>query len=387
VYARGLRADLIPTSHLNNEGIWHQVKRCLSSNKPSTNCPAVGLWLGSHPNWTAVVALNADGRILVNGRDSGRWAYFDDGELTLMWDDYAPERLKRTDDGFAEGGFSLVHLDSLPAQPASKEKLVTYGPLLPDSAFKPIADTLAVRRNWYFYQTPGNLGDKLIARGTHRFFSKLDRNVILNPMPDQWDPTEVGVIFAGGGNLGTYKNVVEAREQVLNKVRGSSTPVVVLPQSGTQKLEFSDVTTLFVRETGTQALYPGAILAPDMAMFATISAPEVTPQRKFGIFLRIDREGIIATKHGRDPYEMFSTLEESALAILRCRTIVTDRLHFAILALILKREVVLLPNSYHKNRSMYETWLKGLGCKWADDAVEWTGERTFKRADSKTQAQ
>jgi len=28
---------------------------------------------------------------------------------------------------------------------------------------------------------------------------------------------------------------------------------------------------------------------------------------------------------------------------------------------------------------MYETWLKDLGCKWADDAFEWTGERVFKR--------
>jgi hypothetical protein len=28
---------------------------------------------------------------------------------------------------------------------------------------------------------------------------------------------------------------------------------------------------------------------------------------------------------------------------------------------------VLLPNSYHKNRSMYETWLRDLGCMFAPE--------------------
>jgi hypothetical protein len=28
--------------------------------------------------------------------------------------------------------------------------------------------------------------------------------------------------------------------------------------------------------------------------------------------------------------------------------------------------VTLLPVAYHKNRAMYDEWLKPLGCKWAD---------------------
>ncbi|MFZ0488311.1 MAG: hypothetical protein WAL83_15050, partial [Arenicellales bacterium] len=41
--------------------------------------------------------------------------------------------------------------------------------------------------------------------------------------------------------------------------------------------------------------------------------------------------------------------------------VVTDRLHFAISALLARRKVALLPNSTGKNRAMYETWLRDLG--------------------------
>jgi exopolysaccharide biosynthesis predicted pyruvyltransferase EpsI len=50
----------------------------------------------------------------------------------------------------------------------------------------------------------------------------------------------------------------------------------------------------------------------------------------------------------------------------RYRRIITDRLHFAIAGLHAGREVTLLPNNSHKNRSMHETWLAGLGCHFAE---------------------
>ena len=50
------------------------------------------------------------------------------------------------------------------------------------------------------------------------------------------------------------------------------------------------------------------------------------------------------------------------------RRIVTDRLHFAVAGLHAGRDVTLVANAYHKNRSMHETWLAGLGCRFADDS-------------------
>jgi exopolysaccharide biosynthesis predicted pyruvyltransferase EpsI len=38
--------------------------------------------------------------------------------------------------------------------------------------------------------------------------------------------------------------------------------------------------------------------------------------------------------------------------------------------LLLDRKVILLPNSYHKNTSMYETWLADLGCDYTSSLEE-----------------
>lgn len=39
-------------------------------------------------------------------------------------------------------------------------------------------------------------------------------------------------------------------------------------------------------------------------------------------------------------------------------TIVTDRLHGALLGLVLEKKVILLDNSYGKNKTYYDTWLR-----------------------------
>jgi exopolysaccharide biosynthesis predicted pyruvyltransferase EpsI len=48
------------------------------------------------------------------------------------------------------------------------------------------------------------------------------------------------------------------------------------------------------------------------------------------------------------------------------RRIHTDRLHFAVAGLMVGTEVVLYPNSYHKNREVYDLSLKRLGCKFSE---------------------
>jgi exopolysaccharide biosynthesis predicted pyruvyltransferase EpsI len=60
----------------------------------------------------------------------------------------------------------------------------------------------------------------------------------------------------------------------------------------------------------------------------------------------------------------------------RHRRIITDRLHMAIAGLHAGRDVTLLANAYHKNRSMHETWLAALGCRFADRPPSRYGFRT-----------
>ena len=72
--------------------------------------------------------------------------------------------------------------------------------------------------------------------------------------------------------------------------------------------------------------------------------------------------------------------QRAGLILARGRVVVTDRLHAGLLGWMLGRDVVLLPNSYFKNRSVFETWFADGGgasghsfgserarMQWADD--------------------
>jgi hypothetical protein len=68
-----------------------------------------------------------------------------------------------------------------------------------------------------------------------------------------------------------------------------------------------------------------------------------------------------------DPIEMVGPDPVDYVRAAACyANIYTDRLHFAISGLLAGRSVTLLGNSYHKNRSMWETWLRRAGCGWGD---------------------
>lgn len=73
-----------------------------------------------------------------------------------------------------------------------------------------------------------------------------------------------------------------------------------------------------------------------------------------------------------DLVERVSAARVRRAVVLLCtgNVVVTDRLHAALLGWMLGREVVMLPNAYHKNRSVYETWFKDVGpggrMHWAD---------------------
>ena len=71
-----------------------------------------------------------------------------------------------------------------------------------------------------------------------------------------------------------------------------------------------------------------------------------------------------------DPAAMTSSWQEYVSLAARYQHVITDRLHFAIGALLAGREATLLANSYPKNRSIYDAWLANIGCKWLDDPSE-----------------
>ncbi len=146
-------------------------------------------------------------------------------------------------------------------------------------------------------------------------------------------------------------------------------PTTVLPQSFTSR-EDRHYHRVFVRERTSMSLAGNGILAPDLALGLDYVST-VSPSRRRGVFLRGDSEGVVPRGWlARDPVRRCRTARQYLELAARYEHLVTDRLHFAISALLVGRRVTLLPNVYHKNRSMFETWLQALGCEFAADARE-----------------
>lgn len=237
--------------------------------------------------------------------------------------------------------------------------------LLDADAFRHVFAPLVGSRVGYI-RSVGNVGDQLIELAT---FQLLDLYGIRWHVQPLEGPADVDwLLFSGGGNMGTrYANNHAIRGHALALGR----PLVVLPQSftGPEDRPFARV---FVRERASLALRPDASLAPDLALgLASQHVPP--PDRPCGILLRRDQERsggrpLLA----RDPVRLCKTPADYLALAARYRRIITDRLHFAIAGLHAGRQVTLIANDYHKNRSMHETWLAGLGCHFAatlDEAV------------------
>ena len=231
--------------------------------------------------------------------------------------------------------------------------------LLPLDAFAEVFEPLQNRRIGYV-RPVGNVGDLLIEEATEQLFAEFGIQWV-DWSPDA--PRDVDELaFGGGGNMGSfYRQNWDLRTRCLE----TGLPVTILPQSFITA-EDRPFRRVYVRECVSLRIRPDAILAPDLALGLTVEPPP-PPVRDLGIFLRRDYEQKVRRRlFSRDPVRMCETPQQYLTLASRYARIITDRLHFAVCGLLLGRETTLLPNSYHKNRSMHETWLAGLGCRFAE---------------------
>ncbi len=216
----------------------------------------------------------------------------------------------------------------------------------------------------------GNVGDKLIELSTLGLMRKWKIPYQILPVASLEKgklPRNITHLYiSGGGNMGSmYPGNKEIRSLACSKNK----PVIVLPQTFTNTDENSaQFSQIWVREKRSLALCPEARLAPDMSMALSLDSRKSEGRRNIGVFLREDQEGLFGDYSASfgDPVLLSSNLADYLELIVPYQHIVTDRLHFAIAAQLMERQVTLLPNSYFKNRAMWETWLKKQNCLWAD---------------------
>lgn len=232
------------------------------------------------------------------------------------------------------------------------------GPLLLDDKYAEVVAALQ-GHNWCIYRPRGNAGDCMIAEGTQQLCQRHNIRLCDAKDCDGW-------IISGGGYLTGMWGEESKVTAVITKAVAKKQPVVILPHTLLKPPAILQKAKVFVRERASLGQCPGSVLGPDMSFALTVKLKLETPTRGEGVFLRDDAESIMPPPH-QDPMEVTNwDWQEYIQLAARHTSIVTDRLHFAIASIFAGRETTLLPNSYHKNRSMWETWLKDMGCKWKE---------------------
>lgn len=242
--------------------------------------------------------------------------------------------------------------------------------LLGPDRFADVCTPLVGKRVGYV-RPEGNVGDQLIELAMAQLFASYGiRWSLVSCLAGSrsLDGHDV-LVFGGGGNMGTrYTGNYDLRSRAL----ATGLPLVILPQSFTSP-EDRPFHQVYVRERASLSLRPDGILAPDLALGLEWSTP-ARPSQELGVYLRRDQErGGRKPLLARDPVRLARTAAAYLAFAARFRRIITDRLHFAVAGLHAGRQVTLVANDYHKNRSMHETWLADLGCRFAASPAEALG--------------
>lgn len=208
---------------------------------------------------------------------------------------------------------------------------------------------------------PGNVGDLLIRHGAEQLFATYDIKATADP------DRAHAVFYGGGGNMGPlYPGTRLTRLDARAVASARKLPLIVLPQSWTGPEEF-EADQFFARENRSLEYCPQAVLAPDLGLAYAPAIHLTDPQHDVGWFMRDDSERVQPTtaRNCGDPAILAATAEDYVRMASSYRLIHTDRLHFAIAAMIAGRQARLYANSYFKNEAIYHLWLRGRGCQWA----------------------
>jgi exopolysaccharide biosynthesis predicted pyruvyltransferase EpsI len=244
-----------------------------------------------------------------------------------------------------------------------------------------------------FVPNPGNVGDALINLACYRFLSTRFTNLALCTVEDQ--PQTQRVFIAGGGNLieGLYTTISDF---VTERCAGRA--LYIFPSTvmgfdrwlkglaGRVRIVCREPTSFahvarHIPEGDVRLSHDAAFSIGDVLRNAFADAIRQHPPTQ-ARFLRTDGErtqsvagdGDIMARTGgnwRDLAAAERAVTEAAATMLRFGRIYTDRLHGAILAAMLDRYVILMPNSYYKNRAVFEHSLaRFANVRFHDEATE-----------------
>ena len=263
--------------------------------------------------------------------------------------------------------------------------------LLEDALDKHIPFKECVYVNWCHY---ANSGDHFIAAGSFKYLK--DRHIDVKEIYANKQIKFNGqpIVSQGGGNLGDvfYNHEVFRCDLIKNN---HQSPIVIFPQSvyfkDHQKAKASsDIynahpnITIFLREQKSFEIAQGLfgncklVLCPDSAWYLNDIVGDLLKSRlkendalvRFYDHISLqDHQGSYWSDQvffdwleyfkGKALFSVAITIG-AILQLSQCKNLVTERLHGHIMACMMKIPNKLLPVSYHKNSSTYETWTRHL---------------------------
>ena len=220
-----------------------------------------------------------------------------------------------------------------------------------------------------YVSNPGNAGDSLIALGTLQLFQQIKLNVSIHSPLDKFSEGDT-LVYAGGGNLVPEYN--DLRNFLIANRRASK--IIVLPHTvrGHDDLLsiLSDNVYIFARERVSfghlvnRMNFPeNVFLAHDMAFHisgldaykSVAGVSELNAFRldceKTGVQIpsdNIDLSTVCATD------SIVNSSKKMFEAVSRASVVNTNRLHVAIAASLLGKNTNFFPNSYYKNKAVFE---------------------------------
>ena len=215
-----------------------------------------------------------------------------------------------------------------------------------------------------FYRFPGNYGDSLIWHGTKILLNKL--NISENYVEID-SPKINNVLFIdGGGNFIDYYSDIR---DFLTKNHGFYKEIVILPHTifGDKQIntlnDLSGDITVFCREKVSYNFVKRNFLKGNVYLWHDCAFYNIFKQIPDGLGIlntfREDKESIIdnVPEDNNDlSYSGYATkpLDELVNILKEYKEIHTDRLHIAICGALLGKDVKLFPNSYYKNKAVFE---------------------------------
>ncbi|MFA5764262.1 MAG: polysaccharide pyruvyl transferase family protein [Candidatus Paceibacterota bacterium] len=219
-----------------------------------------------------------------------------------------------------------------------------------------------------FFRFPGNYGDSLIWHGTKKLLSLLnisEHYVDISSLKYN----EVLFIDGGGNFVDCYSDV----RDFLVKKSSVYSDIVILPHTifGEKQVEvlnnISSNLTIFCRESVSvkfleDKLTRGRVYLWHDCAFYNEFSQKFVGNGTLNVF-RSDIESILnkLPESNNDlSYNGYATkpLDELVSVLQKYRHINTDRLHIAICSVLLGKQVRLFPNSYYKNKAVFDYSLK-----------------------------